>query len=235
MKDFFRFLAMRNFVDGDDSGGSGGLRDIIENGWPTPLYDAEATMVAECVFQDSPNIYAIDFPKVGDIGGGAFKNCGNLRSVNLPKAHTIRTQAFNGCTALTELHLPNCEAIFSSAFGDCESLKTVSITHDNLLQISLGAFISCSSLEKVDLRSAPSLPVEEKAFFNCVSLKTIICRDTEKVMVAPYSAISGTPIADFADGAYIYIPASMWDAYTAVYGETMVFFRKIEDYPEICG
>lgn len=217
------------YPHGSGGGGTGGgLRDIIENGFPETLYDADATKVAWNLFFQSSYIKNVDLPEALKICESAFSNCQNLDSVNLPKVNEIEAYAFMECIQLRQLHIPSVKTIGMNAFRHC---FFASINLQNVSCIDRYAFAECNHLEKVDLVKAPS--VYDGAFDGCDLLSVIICRDTENVMIAKTTAIMDTPIA--SGQGFIYIPASMWDAYTAVYGDYMVMFRKIEDYPEICG
>lgn len=221
---------MAEAVTGMEVGG--GLRDIIENGFPETLYDADADSVCSELFAGYDKFTSIDFPNVEGVGLRAFSHCEKLRSINLPKVAMVRPEAFYGCKNLEELYLPECSIIGNSAFGRCTGLKTVKLPNIDSY-ISQMAFVGCTALERVEFGKAPINGIYEYAFGDCSSLTVIICRDTENVMRATVESIEGTPIT--AGQGFIYIHASMWDAYTAVYGDYMVMFRKIEDYPEICN
>jgi hypothetical protein len=79
--------------------------------------------------------------------------------------------------------------------------------------------------------------------FYKTSLTTLILRTTETVCVCETSAFAATPI--FRGEGHFYVPTVMYEYYRAGYeapinaamgaGAFDFLFRKIEDYPEICG
>jgi hypothetical protein len=101
-------------------------------------------------------------------------------------------------------------------------------------------FLRCTSLTSVDLHSATS--IGEAAFAYCANLKTVIIRTTSTICEVALNSFGETPIMQGAGN--IYVPASMYEYYRAGYEEPLeelmpgffsILFRKIEDYPEVCG
>lgn len=75
----------------------------------------------------------------------------------------------------------------------------------------------------------------------CLNLKAIILPGSE-VCTIDFSALDETPM--LTGEGHIYVPSVMYEYYRAGYeaaiNELMpgffdILFRKIEDYPEICG
>ena len=153
----------------------------------------------------------------------------DLASVSCPSATSIGRRAFSSCYNLTQVDLPSATSIGEDAFASCYNLTKVDLP--SAPSIGEYAFHSCYNLTQVDLPSATS--IGDYAFSICHNLTRVILRTTDTVCIANPSAFSGTQIE--RGNGFIYIPASMYDAYASVYGDFMVIFRKIEDYPEICG
>ena len=165
--------------------------------------------------------YKVVAPNVGSIATRAFDRCDQLLSITLPVAEEVQFEAFWGCTALTTVDLPMATSIGDSAFSGCSALTTV------------------------DLPVATS--IGGNAFLGCQNLSALILRTTETVCVCEFSALSSTPIENLQ--GHIYVPASMYEYYRAGYADALdaayaemgvsgvfdIMFRKIEDYPEICG
>ena len=188
-----------------------------------------ATSIGRRAFSSCYNLTQVDLPSATSIGEDAFASCYNLTKVDLPSATSIGEYAFHSCYNLTQVDLPSATSIGDYAFSICHNLTKVDLP--SATSIGYSAFASCYNLAKVDLPSATS--IGDYAFSICHNLTRVILRTTDTVCIANPSAFSGTQIE--RGNGFIYIPASMYDAYASVYGDFMVIFRKIEDYPEICG
>lgn len=220
-----------------------------------------ATSIDDRAFEHCDNITSIDLPVATSIGEYAFIYCKSLPSIDLPAATSIGGEAFTNCTSLTSIDLPAATSIGARAFADCTSLASIDLPAatsigeyafsfcDNLTSIDLpaatsigeGAFYFCDNLTSVDLPAATSIGAT--AFDSSKSLTAIILRTTETVCVVDFTAIANTPLVD-GEG-HVYIPAVMYEYYRAGYEPALeaagaagffdILFRKIEDYPEICG
>lgn len=195
------------------SGGSGGSGTLIcHEIEPTKETAFESLVDAEVCFPNADNV-----PYAG------FMDCRLLRKIDLPIATEISDQAFQGCDSLTDVNVPA------------------------VLRIGMASFAKCTSLYRVDLPKATF--VDSEAFAYCSNLSTIILRNSTTVcMLGGVNAIYGTKIIDAygpTGEGFVYVPAAMFDAYRSVYepafeqagvaGMFDLVFRKIEDYPEICG
>lgn len=189
-------------------------------------------------FSHCYNLQSINMPKVIIVGNGAFSYSG-IRSVELPVATDIGLNAFTNCNVLGYASLTSAVTIGERAFAGCGSLKSVDIPVATAIKEN--AFDGCISLKSIDLPVTSS--IGGFAFYLCSKLTACILRTTETVCVTALSAFDDTPIS--TGKGHIYVPASMFDAYRAAYEPTFVeggmdgffdiLFRKIEDYPEICG
>ena len=133
----------------------------------------------------------------------------------------IAVEGFDSCRHLTGVYLPSIRAISNYAFRDCERLTVV----DAHLAESIGMSV----------------------FDGCSNLRAIILRTTATVCEIDLSSFvlewNGNVPKTLNDN--FYIPASMYEAYRAVYepafeqagfaGMFEVAFHKIEDLPEIPG
>jgi hypothetical protein len=176
----------------------------------------------------------ISLPNVTSLGDSAFAWCLKLREVDLPKITSIPYNAFGHCVSLSRIDLPNVTSIGVLAF-ESTSLQTVELPLVTVIEDN--AFSNCINLKKVDLGNATSICLF--AFANCRALKDVILRTTSTVCVCDRAAFPGTPIEE--GRGHIYVPTIMYEYYRAAYEAALgaeacnVLFRKIEDYPEICG
>lgn len=178
------------------------------------------------------------FPKMSMIDEFGFANCFSLKQVDMPFVTSLGTAAFQKA-GLTNAFFPRVRNIPASAFYDCSALETVDISSAE--SIGVNSFKECAELKKIDLPSVTS--IGSTAFYKCSKLTAVIIRTTETVCVAELDAFDGTPM--FTGEGHIYVPSVMFEYYRAGYDPGMtaagypglfdIMFRKIEDYPEICG
>ena len=222
-------------IEGISGGDDGAPKRDYENGWlfeiPAYVYRGvttfanvsfpNATIIRESAFLNS-FLSSIDAPLVEDVEQYAFADCNSLKTINLPKARTIGIMAFGRIGDLEYVCLPEATTIGEAAFGRCDSLK------------------------KADLPKVTSIGPD--AFSGSFNLDAVIIRNTEQVAIVDVSAIIGTkldPTRENGIEGYFYIPKIMYEYYRAGYepafedlgmsGLFDILFRKIEDYPEICG
>ena len=157
-------------------------------------------------FQYCIGLTAVDFPSVTSVGDHAFLDCTNLTSVDFPAATSIGNTAFRYCIGLTAVDFPAATSIGNYAFLDCTNLDTVILRNaSSACQIIVNAF------RKTKIMTADGMPTGEGFIYVTSSLyEDYIANLTERA-----TAIVGD----------------------AAVAEQMVraIFRKIEDYPEICG
>lgn len=197
----------------------------------------------------SANTVCVNLPNATRVGYGAFSGFGRLKKAIFQNATDIVERAFYDCSNLIEIDFPKVETIGPSAFRACGDLTTVCFPA--AVSIGYDAFRASSSgskLEKVDLPVVTS--IGDSAFADNNNLATVILRSTETVCVIELTAFYGTPILNLQ--GYIYVPTVMYEYYRAGYSDALdaayaemgviipggvfnVMFRKIEDYPEICG
>lgn len=142
----------------------------------------------------------------------------SIAEVKDEKVTTIGEYAFYGCDSLTK-------AIFPAV----TSAKN-------------GAFENCTKLEKVELSSFVALIGPGYRFGGCEKLAAIILRnqttpidfDNFNETVAGDDTIMASMAATGGIG-YFYIPAVAYNAMTWEDVNIAEVFRKIEDYPDICG
>lgn len=238
-------------IEGGSGGGSGGFVTINDEFVNAPqvcrafpsfrISSNIATVVAELSLSCT-KVIEVDLLKVTTVKENAFNQCYLLETVNLPSAVTIEHHAFCYCGSLSTVNLPVVTSVGNYAFAEC---ALTSIDLPSATSIGNGAFSRCEKLTLADLPAATSIGAD--AFLNCKNLSAIILRTTETVCVVDTSAILGTPIVNLQ--GFVYVPTVMYEYYRAGYsdaldaafaemGVTGVFdllFRKIEDYPEICG
>jgi hypothetical protein len=177
-------------------------------------------------------------PSATSIGGSVFQNCTSLTSIDSPNVTSIGNSAFIGCRVLTSIDLPNVTSIGEKAFENCYLLASIDLP--NATTIGNSAFSGCRALASVDLPSATS--ISSDAFNGCESLTALILRYTIAPCTIDLFALTGTPAIEGM--GHIYVPTSLYENYRTVYEPSIdqmmpgffdILFRKIEDYPEICG
>ena len=145
----------------------------------------------------------------------AFSNCLNLVSANFPRVKTIYGSAFKGCESLVDVNIPAVTTIYGEAFKDCP----------NLVKLDLGHITSYAT--------DPSYYDQFGSLEGCAKLTHLIIR-TQQVVDLP---VLPSQFNSNMNIAWIYVPAYYYDdyvndAYNSAKGYT---FRKIEEYPHICG
>lgn len=184
-------------------------------------------------------ITTANLPSALSVHEYAFYQCSSLKTVNIPNLCDAGEACFWGCAALEEISFPILEDVPVQFLVKGTSLKRVDLPEARTLGNE--CFRECTSLEKIDLQKVTS--VGGSAFSGCTSLTTVIARTTETVCSVVLTAFNNTPMLNGL--GHIYVPASMYEYYragyeTALNAETMpgffdILFRKIEDYPDICG
>jgi hypothetical protein len=187
------------------------------------------------------------------VAQSAFEECYALKQIDgdvtfLKDQSGIEpTRAFANCRSLESIRL-RCfidglyTYIFSQMFLNCENLTDVAFVGglEGPLVICETAFSGCSKLYKIDIPECKK--IESDAFGGCTNLHAIVLRSTTKVCEVALDALNDTPMLTGA--GHVYVPTAMYEYYRAGYEETLntlmpgffdILFRKIEDYPEICG
>lgn len=145
--------------------------------------------------------------------------------IELPNVTDLSSGEFRSCIYLTRADLPLLEYVRGDLFNGCSSLTDVNLP---LVQsIDYTAFQNCVKLKKIDLPVCESIGTG--AFKGCSALSTVILR-------YPYLRAD---ICDdsFPEDTWIYVPSSLYSEYLE-YAETIYLpytFKRIEDYPDVCG
>lgn len=186
--------------------------DLISKTYTGEFYSATAESIPSSYMASQPITMATGM-KIETINNGAFYKCSKLVSANFPKVKVINNNAFKDCISLTEVSIPAVTTIYGQAFTNCESLVKLDFGYIN-------AYIT-------DINSPSSLD-------GCIKLTHLIIR-SNKVIDIPFMP---SQFKNNLDIAWIYVPAAYYNSYVARYNEDFSYgytFRKIEDYPDICG
>lgn len=174
-----------------------------------------------------------DLVTIADYG---FAYLLKLTSVSLPNVTSIPQGCFLHCDALTSINFPRLKSMSYSCFRYCAF--TEFITGESFdSRIDGGALQDCPNLQKVDFYHINHLGITGNAL-NSKNLCTVILRQTDVVPPLRTNAFGDNPDAKMNTGeGYIYVPASMVDAYKAATNWSAFAdqIRAIEDYPEIVG
>lgn len=184
---------------------------------------------------NSSDLVTVNFPKVMIVEEQAFQHNDCLKSASFDSATVLESSAFNSCAQLENVHFPKLQSISNNCFASCFAL--VNVNFPEVTEIKWQGLHNCVGLEKADFGSLET--IEDQALYGCKKLTTLIIRNNSTVCVAELTAFSNTPM--LTGEGHIYVPASMYEKYRARYESKLatgffdVLFRKIEDYPEICG
>lgn len=236
LPDNLKSTLLKQLAETCGGGGGGVIRWDYEN---SHLKEVPANVYMELAL----GFRNVSIPNATAIREYAFSDCG-LTSIDAPLAEVVEDYAFSDCTFLASINLPKVKTIGLMGFGRVRGLTYVCLPEAT--EIGESAFSTCTLLKKIDLPKVSS--IGQEAFVNSINLETIIIRNTEQVATIDFSAVLGTKLDPRRSGGiegYLYIPSSMDAAYRAAYepvfeqigaaGLYDILFRKIEDWPEICG
>lgn len=204
-------------VDGIQAGG-GASTDYFKQRLAasmTEYVDNESTKAGPYSFAEQAQLTTVSMPEVTDIWQYCFLDCNKLTSIYFPKLVLLRYQAFRNCSSLTEF-------VSGGSFNS---------------RIDSSTFEGCTSLTKADFKHIDSQQGFSYYSLACANLVTLIIRNTDAVPPTS-STIFGAKTTKMNKGeGYIYVPASMVDAYKAAtnWSSFADQIRAIEDYPDITG
>lgn len=196
-------------------------------------------VIGDYSFYDCLNLKQISWAtEEAKVGTYAFYGCKKLQEIGV--LDTVGERAFQGCSNLQKVKFPKRACIISpAAFVDCTSLKTADIGRATL--VGNAAFYGCTSLEKVI--GFTDATFHELAFGDCFRLTAVILDHVGQLSASiDVQAFDGTPM--LTGEGHIYVRDSMYEIYRSTYEPILnelipgffdILFRKIEDYPEICG
>lgn len=181
----------------------------------TEYTDNESTKAGPYSFAEQAQLTTVSMPEVTDIGQYCFLDCVKLTSIYFPKLARLRYHAFRNCSSLTE-------------FVSGESFNS---------RIDSSTFEGCKSLTKADFKHIDSQQGFGGYSLACANLVTLIIRNADAVPPASYSIFGDNTTKMNKGEGYIYVPASMVDAYKAAtnWSKYADQIRAIEDYPDITG
>lgn len=164
-----------------------------------------------------------------------FAYLSQLVSVSLPNVTEISADGFNGCSALTSINFPNLRCIARASFRYCAFSEFITgESFDSRLDSS--TFENCDNLQRVDFYHINIIGISGYSLA-AINLVTAIFRQTDFVPSIVRTAFGGSNTKMNTGEGYIYVPASMVDAYKAATNWSAFAdqIRAIEDYPEIVG
>ena len=191
-------------------------------------------------------------------GNNAFAGCTNLQEINITEEATIGKNSCSGLTKLTTVNAPLATEIDEKAFYSCSALTDVTL--GDVVRLGKSAFEGCNKLTKIDLGNTEQAHsyyslwigpyLYESVFSSCNALTAIIIRGKVPCCLSqygsPFPSHFRTDYTGTLEPGYIYVPRDMISEYqnyqANVYGMspyydhfTMMNYRAIEDYPDICG
>lgn len=199
------------------------------------------------------------FTVYGEASGyNAFTGCSKLQELVLPSATEVGSSSCASLTQLTTVNAPQLTSINDDAFMNCTALTNVTL--GNVTVIRDEAFLGCTALTKIDLGNTEQPhgtystwvgPILWSGVFQeCEALTAIIIRGKVPCCIRQYACPFPSHFrADYEgllERGYIYVPRAMISEYQNyqgnIYGTSpyydhfsMMNYRAIEDYPEICG
>ena len=209
--------AAKGFGDAVDGIPAGAGTDYFKQmlaGSMTEYIDNESTKAGPYSFAEQVQLTTVSMPEVTNIGNHCFLDCRKLTSIYFPKLVVLLYNAFRNCSSLTE-------------FVSGESFNS---------RVDSSTFEGCTSLTKADFKH---INIQGFGGYSlaCANLVTLIIRNTDAVPPTD-STIFGNKTTKMNKGeGYIYVPASMVDAYKAAtnWSSFADQIRAIEDYPDITG
>ena len=216
----------------------------------------KCTYVGRYAFANCTKLASANFPSCESIGVNAFNGCSKLASINFPVCTSVLSGAFSRCigltfanfpecsyigsyafcwnSSLTSVNFPNCTIIGGSAFADCPNLTFANFPV--CLSIGSYAFSRCESLASMDLPICTY--ISQRAFYNCYRLSSIVLGASTVCTMLESNVFYSTPYKGnssyFSGTPYIYVPASLIDAYKSatnwVYFSS--YFSTIESLEE---
>lgn len=187
-------------------------------------------------FTGCTKLQELALPTTTEFGTSSCANLKNLTTVNAPQATSISDDAFMGCTALTNITLGDVTVIRDDAFSGCTALTKIDLGNTEQAHSTYSTWIGPYLWSGV--------------FQGCEALTAIIIRGKVpcciRQYVCPFPEHFRTDYEGLLEPGYIYVPAAMISEYQNyqenIYGTspyydhfTMMNYRAIEDYPEICG
>lgn len=219
-------------IESIQTGGGGGITaDQVATGKIEGNLSISANKINSYAFYGNGSITGVSAPNVTSLGSYAFNGCGGLKSVSFPNVTSAGEYAFQSC-GLVEVELPLLATVPNGCFRYNYRIKKG--TFQSATSIGENAFRSDSSLQQLDFSVCTT--IYQLAFISCTKMDVFIIRNPTVATLKSSNAFSATPIASGTTG-YIYVPASLVDAYKAAtnWSTYASRIRAIEDYPEITG
>lgn len=194
--------------------------------------------------------------RVGDISTGVLKGLieRSLTELNIPLGTTrIGSYAFEQYRALTKITIPETVTkILNHAFHDCTGLTDIVIP-DSVTEIGTSLFHGCNNLASIRLSDGIEI-LPTNCFYQCSKLAKVTLPASLKKLEGSSLATTGNGIFDFtkcevvpvlasgalpatlSDGARIYVPARLYDAWVvatnwAKYAEHIVAVYSAPEIP----
>lgn len=214
---------MSEFINTIDALGDDAVVDSIIDRTITEFKDDQVTEIGEYAFYGCDKLETVDLPNVITVIDSAFMYCTALKECFLPNAKIIKGSAFSGTSQLETMYLPEVTEIWGYAFAwNLEALKELYCPKCAVF----GYQALCHS-------SIVTLDIHVKTEFAGSALPgvtALILRSTDGVSTVVNVDALGPKISSGA--GYIYVPASMIDAYKAATNWSNVAdqFRALEDY-----
>lgn len=187
-------------------------------------------------FTGCTKLQELVLPNTTEFGSSSCANLKNLTTVNAPQATDINDDAFMNCIALTDINLGNVAVIRDDAFSGCTALTKIDLGNTEQAHGVYSMWVG---------------PILWSSVFDgCEALTAIIIRGKVPCCISQYNCPFPdhfrTDYAGDLEPGYIYVPREMISEYQNyednIYGVspyydhfTMMNYRAIEDYPEICG
>jgi hypothetical protein len=189
------------------------------------------TSIGYGTFYGCSKLAKVSMPNVTSIDGYAFYRCISLTDIDSPLIKSAGAYAF-AYTKLPNIYFPLLETITTYTFSEITTQCTVHLP--SLKMAGNSSFRNSKGIISADLTVCSK--VDNLCFYYANGLKTLILRKSDSICTLQnVNAFTGTEIAKGT--GYIYVPASLIDAYKAAsnWSTLATQFRAIEDYPEICG
>lgn len=203
-------------------------RKLIATSFPV------CTSIGNNAFSGCAAITTISFPACTFIGGAAFFDCYGITTASFPACTSMSTRAFGFCHNLATVNFPVCLSINTEAFINCTSLEIVNFPA--CTNIGGGAFSACYGLTTASFPACTS--IGSRVFIGCSRLSKLYLVGSSVCNLSHSNTFQSTPFAGnstyFSGTPYIYVPASLVEAYKIATNWTYFskYISAVEDAPQ---
>lgn len=226
----------QNILDIPQGGGEDNLPTFIEGTANFEDYYSiirNVSALRSYAFMSDTIVINANFPKVKNIGDGAFANCNKLTTASFPMCTYAGNNAFSYCTKLREAYLPVLSSVSNATFQMCYALE--SVYAPNLQTIEIMTFYGCSKLSSIDFPKVSKIgnaafqntwilsayfpcvsTLSANAFANCSRLSDVSMPNLVAINASPFRGCTSLETVTLGAYSYFYIdyPSTLFSGCT---------------------